>query len=235
MKNLIIFFALLTQPFSLVAQRLEGVYFGKLISERNALLIKKVSQEDVVGSVYLNKDKKIDFTGKYTGHLLEISLPLQEGNLLVLQGRIERGKLIFHSLSRKSEEELMALYKVTSKANISIEDLFSEMHDPLLLGKWENIKSFSKNGEQRVSENKVSQEFDLNGLGLYQMKNLNMDIFKGNENSIRQEIRWSTERNELVIVFKLTDEMVRSTYSIKSDTLIIKDTGGAVSFYKRTL
>lgn len=223
------------QSFS---QKMEGVYFGYILSERNALVIKS-NGPSWTGSIYLNKTESLNVVGTIKNNLLTGSIRLSTGKEIFLQG-----ELIKSSLSIKVSADNMPgirhlLNKISSNEKYNMDRLFSQQYDPMLFGRWETIKEFDSYGIS-TEGGKVVLEFDSNGYESVQIITLPekfKDVGSSSANNPfkRMEFRWSTEGNKLYSTMKLLqgEKSDFGYYAIKSDTLYIYATNGAVTLFKK--
>jgi hypothetical protein len=216
-----------------LAQKIKGVYFGDLISEKNTLII-KASGSELTGACYLNKTDRLDFSGTYIDGHLEGSIQLQDGSNVTLEGRIEDGSLKLNCLIN-NEHKSTSLVKFSSNERYDLNDVYSDRHDPLLVGKWETVKAIDKNGVI-VSHSKSIEEFESNGRLTTQVitlaPELQGQVPSGLDPHKKVELTWYTEGTILTRTVINGRYPASLPYAVKGDTLIVYAAKNTV-FHKR--
>ncbi|MBS1507024.1 MAG: hypothetical protein JSS79_10295 [Bacteroidetes bacterium] len=236
--NLLLWCFLISPGSQLFSQKIDGVYFGYIVSERNALILKS-SESSLTGTVYLNKMETCIFAGTILNNLLTGTVRLANGKEIVLEGELVNNSLIVKLSSNGIPSKKEFLNKISSSAKYNINKLFTEKQDPMLFGRWETIKETDSNGIS-IKDGKVVLEFDGSGIEYVQIINL-PDKLKEIGASLnynphkRIEMRWTTDGSKLHSTMKLPqgEKSDYGFYVVKSDTLSIYATNGAVTIYKK--
>ncbi len=238
MKHTLLFILLVASPMKIFSQKLNGIYFGEIVSKKNALVIHD-SSGFAIGFLYLNKSDRLNFSGTYNNGFLKGSIRLPNSSEFLLEGQLEKNllKLIFSDNNGKKNKGL--LFKVSSKAKLNVDYLFSEQYNPMLLGRWESIKHFERDGTES-SDGKTAYEFESNGRGYSQLVALPKDFAPKSDgppgfNPYKKlEMNWSTKEKELTVSLQFHERESTGNfdYLIRGDT-IITNTNGYVTFYKR--
>ncbi|MBS1487676.1 MAG: hypothetical protein JST43_08805 [Bacteroidetes bacterium] len=222
------------------AQKIDGVYFGEIITPRNALFIES-NNGLLKGSLYLNDNEKLEVTGSIGGDTLQLDIRQTPLAILSLRGELKEKsiKLFYLSGGKKNTKEV---FKISDRLRINIKDLFSEKYDALLLGSWVNIESVSRHGTITKDKNNCIITYSLHGNGRFKAINFPVQV---SDDLLTVDIDWETKNDELTQVFtkdvvvdgKMIERIVQppvvSKYKFKNDTLILMYPSGGQEWYKR--
>lgn len=224
-------FYLLTVVFvnSCFCQKIDGTYFGEVITSKNIIIIKK-NKSGVTGTIYLDVSTKIDFLGTYENHLLKFSIHYPGLIEMNIEGNLDKN-LLKLTVDSSHIKKLKIVCKIDSKTNVEIQDMFSDKNDVRILGRWSLIKNIDRYGEiWQTSESKNIPQYNFQAKGISYVQFVNVSL----EYSFPKiDLTWSTQKDKLTIRLNASGEIFINSYLINTDTLIMKDPSGAVGYYKR--
>lgn len=219
-----------------LAQKIKGVYFGNLISEKNALIISS-SGDELTGLCYLNKTDKLNFTGSYIDKQLKGTIVLQDGSQVSLEGYLENGYLKL-TYVMNNQQMSTSLVKFSSSNRSDPEDIYSERHDPSLVAKWDFVRQVEKDGSIS-SAAKLILEFEPNGRKTSQVISVPPEFLNklpaGANPYHKAEFSWHTDGGKLSSAVRTTKgEMGGGTlpYSVNNDTLTIYGTKSSTVYVR---
>lgn len=207
---------------SVHGQRIGGVYFGEIISEKNALVIRE-SEAGLTGLCYLDRTNKLNFTGTYIDEQLKGVIQLKDGEVVV-EGHLENGSLKLTYMLYE-QGKTTSLVKFSSNDRYKISNVFSDNHDPMLVGKWETVKHLDKNGKD-VTDGKAVLEFEAGGRQTLQATTISSKFAgkmpPGFDPHKKVELTWYTEGPKLYTSVNGLSRQLTSAviYTITKDTLV---------------
>ena len=147
----LIFFVLSAASFSARSQSLEGVYAGRILSEKNAFVI-SVVQESAIGSVYLSASEKLVFMGSVRGVHLEGTA--QSNTIFLEMTGSLTGDSLFLSVKQGGRVEFRKLFRVSKKTNYNATKLVGKAssRDLALVGTWLLLDIFGKDGKKKPKD-----------------------------------------------------------------------------------
>lgn len=218
----ILLLAFFLQGAFLSAQKIDGVYYGEIVSPKNVLVV-SVQGDKVNGIVYLNEKDSVNLKGEHADRVLTGKIRV-DGKKIELSGTPERNAMWLVILPDTSRR---FLNKISNKVSYKISKLFSSTHDPMLSGRWELIKSVDKFGNESDGKNSVT--YDLSGNSVVQIikipSNVRRNEFMTDTQllSMRMPGKWETLGDDLVETKMIgPNEMIsHSRYIVRKDTLFI--------------
>lgn len=221
-----------------LAQKIQGVYFGELISEKNTLVISS-SGSVLTGACYLNKTDKLNFSGTYDDKLLKGTIKLNDGTDVALEGHIEDGTLKLN-YSIHDEQKSTSLVKFSSKDRYDADDVYSDSHDPVLVGKWHYVEHTDVNGVTAAPDSKIVIEYLPNGIETMQMITVSAKVMAksppGFNPHKKVEFTWLTDGTTLSSSIRVPQGNIPSgtvSYFVKKDTLFVSGAKGWINVYVR--
>lgn len=221
-----------------LAQKIQGIYFGELISEKNTLVISS-SGSELTGACYLNKTDKLNFSGTYNDKLLKGTIKLGDGTDVVLEGHIEDGTLKLN-YSVHDEQKSTSLVKFSSRDRYDADDVYSDNHDPTLVGKWHCVQHTDVNGVTAPPDGKLVIEYLSNGIETMQLitvpAKLRAQAPPGFNPHKKVEFTWLTDGTTLSSSIRVPQGNIPSgsvNYFVKKDTLFVRGAKGWIDVYVR--
>lgn len=220
------------------SQKIEGIYFGKIFTVKNALVIENKRNNEISGHIYLNESEKIFFSGTYLGTLAKLKTQTESGKEVLLDARFEREKLVLTNPDSVNNHNRI-LYKISSKKNINIKILFLNKWDSRLFGKWESFKRLDDKGKIYDNLGKVAYYFGINGQGYYTIITLPKgDNFPLDTKLNKRDIKWSIFQGKLSVAisgYTPNESSVDFTvdYLINNDTLRMGTPYEYITYYLR--
>lgn len=213
--------ALIVSSFGVRAQSLEGVYAGKILSEKNVFVISVVA-ETVIGSIYLSSFEKLIFMGTARG--LELNGMAQTDSVsLKISGKLEGDSLVL-LIGHNGNNQLRKLARVSRNSRYNVAKLLKPgpNRDPKLIGTWLLLWDVSKQDPRKKKDRRASGfSFQFNADGSCIMRSNELTKFYTEMKAQPVRATWETNGNSFIVT--VGDQRTLSTespYIIKGDTLI---------------
>jgi hypothetical protein len=245
MKYLCLLSLFAVSAFACYGQKIQGVYVGKILSERNVFVI-EADGSHLKGALYVSEKEKFIFSGTYNRPQLKGTLILDSSKNILVKGSLE-GYFLTLSFPDTSKMGSRTLHRVSSKIKVDITDLFSNQHDMLLLGAWISFKQTDASGKD-ITNGTMIREYFLQGRGEGRLTGAPPTVSRNFSSAevatvmaVRWPIRWETHKGLL----DQTEDHAPSgsrinatvhftmSYSIKNDTLVTTSPNSNLTYWKR--
>ncbi|MBS1682402.1 MAG: hypothetical protein JST48_11870 [Bacteroidetes bacterium] len=217
------------------SQKIDGVYYGKIVSDKNAMVVTENGSR-VSGVIYLNEKDTINFSGSYLDNVLKSSVRLKDKSELTLIGHFKYNSMWLVVLP---DSDQRFLNKVSRKTSYKISKLYSDHMDPMLLGRWESMRYVKPDGTVSIDNGKIASTYYDNNRMNVQILSIPRNAKKDNSItdsrllSQRLEYYWETNGNELTEKPNSFNLNWVGKYIITKDTLIKYGNRGGYTIYKK--
>jgi hypothetical protein len=243
MKRLLPFTFLIATYLGSFSQKIQGTYVGNILSDGNVLLLEMDKKGQVTGTLYLNRDDHFNFKGNYAKPQLKGLIEIDATKSIAVEGNLKANSLLITFPDSVRKRTYFAP-KISPKASLDINELYSNEHDMLLLGQWISFKSMDAYGNNTNTQGiTTTYDFGFRGRGTFTLGNLPPVIATsrgiasaGDIPPPNWEIDWETKKGVLYVTNRAYNLSVLNTYDyyIRNDTLITKlHANGKTTFLKR--
>lgn len=203
------------------AQDLDGIYSGKIFSEKNVFKL-ATTGSTAIGSIHLNRTEKIVFLGSVDNSRLVGSFQLDNSTWNV-SGELQKDTLLL-VLRNGDKNTSVKLKKVSQNISYNFNKLLNatSVLDVRLVGSWKFVIAIKADGSKAPS-NEVSRgfmyHFNLNGS--CKISSPALDKLYGKNKAAIPRSSWETIGSKLVTTTGDSRPMrTESYYELKGDTLI---------------
>lgn len=220
-------------PGILLAQKLDGVFVGELITANNALVV-TTKGATVDGSVYLNKYEKFTFMGNLKGDSVKGAFLVPGGAEVVLMGKQFTDSISAILYSHENPKHVV-LRRISSNANYNLGRYFGDStleRDSLVVGKWHLVRYLMPDGSESIRR-KYFYDYQADGLMKMDATSLREnweDLSRKAGSKVKFDERllprntWLTSGKKLIITSVSSvagTSQNEYTYHVKDDTLTL--------------
>jgi hypothetical protein len=205
-------------------------------------LLETDKNDQVTGTLYLNRNEHFGFKGTYNKPQLKGLITL-DAKSISIEGTL-KGNSLSITFTDSIRKKMHIAHKISQKPSVDMDELFSDEHDPLLLGEWITFKCIDGFGNN-INEQGATTTYDLyfRGRGICTLGNLPAVITTSRGIASTSgmppptwEIDWETKAGVLYVTNRPFHLSVLNTYDyyIRNDTLITRlHINGQTRFWKR--
>ncbi len=216
----LIFFVLSAASFSARSHSLEGVYAGRILSQKNAFVI-SVVQATAIESVYMSTSEKLVFMGSVRGVHLEGTA--QSNNVfLEINGRLV-GDSLFLNVKQNGEIQLRKLKRISRMTNYNTAKLLKSGASRNLaqVGSWALLDAFGRDGKKKPKDefsNGFMYKFFADGSCVIQSQAINK--FFNEVKAQPHKSYWDVDETKLIISTRGVSSLSYDySFVLKGDTL----------------
>jgi len=223
-------------------QKIQGSYVGKILSERNVLLLEMDKNAHVTGTLYLNGSEHFNFKGTYAKPQLKGLIAIDSIQPISVEGNL-KGSSLSLTFSDSVKKRIYIAHKISPKVYQDVAELYSEEHDMVLLGQWITFKKFDAYGTDITEQATMTYDLSLRGRGKASLGDLpaviatSRGIVSTNGFTPPEwELDWETKKGVLYVTNRIYHLSVDNVYDyyIRNDTLITRlHINGQTQFWKR--
>jgi hypothetical protein len=217
------------------SQDFTGVYFGRIISSRNALIMEK-KDTIITGYVYVNENEKLILQGTARKKEMTGKIRLTDSTEVTITGTEEKHSFRIQVTTVSGETWVSYLNKLSAKTRYNVPELFTTEFDPLLYGTWESLSDVYPNGKKGTGKSR--DEYFKDGRGRTQLLKAPEGVTSSTLHRSGPfpilDFVWQSKGETLSVTWTAANRGFSGTYrySIRGDTLVIVDRG-IVSSFKR--
>jgi len=211
-------------------QKIQGIYVGNILSDRNVLLLAMDKNAQVTGIIYLNRNEHLNFKGTYAKPQLRGLIVIDAIKSISIEGNLKGNNLHITFIDSVGIRMCYA-HKISPKASVDIDELYSDKYDFLLLGQWITFRKNDPYGNNITEHATLTYDLGLRGRGTAAIGDLPAVIATSDGvlsttgmAPPNWEIDWETQNGTLHVTNLVHNLSVDNVYDyyIKNDTLITK-------------
>lgn len=204
------------------AQDFDGVYLGRLVSDKNVLVV-STTAGTAVGTIYLNKAEKINFIGTISNGALLGSFR-HNNTSWNINGSLKNDSLLI-KLASNNGSILTRLKRLSDNTSYKFSKLLNEApsNDIQVVGTWRALYSIKDGVKEPVdSKAKGLTQIYKQG-GDCQIQSIELDILYNKNPKSIPKCYWETLGGKLITTIYAGNNpySIETQYLVKGDTLIL--------------
>lgn len=224
------------------AQSITGVYVGKILTAKNALIITTVNNS-ISGSVYTSHYKNFQLVGTTSANKkINLILILENERQVLLTGKLDGDSLKLTSNDTIKGRRDFNLKKVSNNTDYNLNKVFGVLkstNDPSLFGEWKTQKKIkldaSGHDDTGVKQEAGSFVFYSDGSFNYNSREVDEVKRKLKMKSMPRS-RWNTHGSTLVLNYgpgfgAIPPIVIQHEFEVRNDTLIMTYDGRVRYYY----